>query len=302
MNYFIDVGGIWHISIFLGVSLAAFFFVFQQPLNLSAKCLWIYAIIQCFYLIEYPSLPFGKLTHEFQATAAQTLAEIIFIPLLVLRYRLKWNKFVTLIYVLEILSVWIFGYGLMGHISFDNAFLALLLPFAAWWLWIPAAASIVFHHGTTALLMMAIPLIYTFPWVSLMASPVALYLAWIYRIQLTLGLSDRLHAWIRYMDFWKASGARNMLLGVGPGSFAWCSMIVDHFKGEAFFYMHNDWLQILFEYGWVGLGLAGWVFIDAFKTSRIRPILLSAAVFGLTYSPLRFFPSAFMIALIINNV
>ena len=60
-------------------------------------------------------------------------------------------------------------------------------------------------------------------------------------------------------------------------------------------FMHNDWLQIGFEMGVVGLVLCLALFVQTLARApkRLRPIVAGCGAFMLTLSPLHFFWSAF---------
>ncbi len=95
------------------------------------------------------------------------------------------------------------------------------------------------------------------------------------------------------------------IAGVGPGSFMWCSLLIDKFKEPMFLQMHSDWLQLAFEEGIVGILLVIATVLIAVKRAlsnkRVLMGIAGASVFALTYHPLRFFPSAIMLALIFSE-
>ncbi len=91
--------------------------------------------------------------------------------------------------------------------------------------------------------------------------------------------TGRFAAWKLMMDFWKNN--LNIFIGGGPGSY-WIyanNIQTTHFK---FSWMHNDWLQQLFENGFVGLASCGLLYGFALTKSFNRPYLFSMVVgFGI---------------------
>ena len=188
----------------------------------------------------------------------------------------------------------------MHHSSFDTALIALCLPMCPFWLLLAGIGTIVSHHGSTALVILAVQALFYCNElrIDFIVAPILMIPAWLFRTSLLAGMDDRIHAWWRYMHAWSHSPWTTITFGAGPGSFAWISMMVDEMKPPVFLYMHNDFLQILFEYGIVGLVLL--ILFLGMAMKRVpKALLLSIIVFGITYSPLHFFPSEFLIGLII---
>lgn len=74
----------------------------------------------------------------------------------------------------------------------------------------------------------------------------------------------------------------NLWLGSGAGSFKFYGpFIQDHEKymvGRWWLWAHNDWLQILLEYGRIGLTLSIATFAILLKKSFDRPLIFGAIV------------------------
>lgn len=101
--------------------------------------------------------------------------------------------------------------------------------------------------------------------------------------------SGRTTVWKNSMDFWMGklsmTGDFYHWIGAGLGSFfMWGPSLqiteaqklgLDHVN-DGFFWMHNDWLQILFESGIIGLILALAIFAQALIKSRKSPALFAA--------------------------
>lgn len=101
----------------------------------------------------------------------------------------------------------------------------------------------------------------------------------------------------------KNSGA---VFGAGSGSFPHLANGVQlsngQFKGSIFPFMHNDWLEIVFNEGWVGFTLALLAYLHAlFRSFNRRYLFTALFVYGLTMLvqfPLRYPGVAFLGALL----
>jgi hypothetical protein len=88
--------------------------------------------------------------------------------------------------------------------------------------------------------------------------------------------------WSHYMDWWIAYASPRF--GAGAGSFEWVGLFVDSGWSDMRFYvLHNDWLQVLFEFGTVGLIAVIYVFTwVAWNLRRRTPVLAVWLAFGAT--------------------
>lgn len=112
---------------------------------------------------------------------------------------------------------------------------------------------------------------------------------------------DRTDQWKLLMSWWWDNA--NHWLGTGSGTFQWLGPAIQNKERDLFVWMHNDYLQVLFEQGLIGLFLMGCMFVVCIKKAWNRPWLLSAmggsAFAMVTQFPLRFPLSAlFILALI----
>ena len=320
----IDPWGTWRICIFFGLSVSLLFYL-KPYLHKVYGILWAYVLVYALYLFEFPSTPFGKYNTTFQATTEQNFTEILIMPLLFLSLKknqinylldkFKWIIFIECVLIL-------FGYStytLLNTPSFDLAMIALYLPFAPLWLILLSLLTIVTHHGGTALSILGMQLfiilmkskskrIKTFIGFSSLAIFGLSYFLqrdpWGEVVPL-FHASERLAVYQKYMTFWWEK-PRQIILGFGPGSFMWLSMLIDNFKAPIYFHMHSDWLQCLFE-----LGVLGFLLIIIFYLQLVKkvfffflllPAILGVGLFAATYHPFRFFPSAFLCGLIIVKI
>ncbi len=99
--------------------------------------------------------------------------------------------------------------------------------------------------------------------------------------------------WEKMMRFWDDNLSHTF--GSGPGTYWVYVQAVEGIKDKdkIWLRMHNDWFQILFEQGWVGLISIIYLFISMLKRSFHEPVIFSMVLgFGLiacTMYPLHLF-------------
>jgi O-antigen ligase len=145
--------------------------------------------------------------------------------------------------------------------------------------------SIVACHQSQPLALLFIPIglycIRRKEWDSLLiAAAVSLALGYFLCGDALFHSSGRLQVWADIYRFW--IGADSKLLGLGLGSFYYLGPLLTVQKYHlGFLWAHNDWLQILFEQGIVGLVLAVATFQRALVLIYRREALFSSLfVFG----------------------
>lgn len=322
----VDINGIWHIAYFIGIGAmlpVCLHYLIGVRLPLIAQALWYYILLQALFFIEWPTAHFGPYTSNFQSTAAQAFAELIFIPIGAILLHRYIKKLITPIAVFSSLCVWFQWPGFMHAPSFNMALAAMCLPaiyFQEIQVFIVLTALT--HHGSTALLIfLAQVLVFFFTrekktrkkFLPFIAGGFIgeIFSAYHFQNQPLFNSGERIHKWVEFFQFWIADW-RRIIFGVGPGSFVWYSIMSHPYQTGFFMQMYSDWFQVLWENGIVGFGLEVAVAVEAVKRARKNPRLLQGLfgcmVFGLTYGPLRYFPTAlltawfFSQALVIENV
>lgn len=302
----IDTGTIRMMLFFFAISLTAVMWVFKwnKFLSFPAQLLWGYVLVWGLYLLEYPAPHFAPFTASFQSQAGQVVAECVFIPLLVMMNFKLIGRLIPYAAAFACAATWLNMPGFLNAPSFNSAFAAASFMLTPWWVKPIIAVTVIAHHGSTAMAILGVQ-VFAYTLFDKKLWPVtALILAmlgaaaWAKSGALFDG-GDRLTHWHTYMSFW-AKEPRWVVLGVGPGTFTYMAAMLDQFKAPLYLQMHSDWLQILWELGAVGFGLAVWVFTDAVKRAWKEPDLLTSilgvGVFALTYHPLRYLPSALLTA------
>lgn len=112
----------------------------------------------------------------------------------------------------------------------------------------------------------------------------------------------RLEAWQIFMTVWAEKFS--ILFGSGPGTFSSLAietqLLQNYMVGHYYLFMHNEWLQILYETGLVGLCFSVVIFTKALYNSYRRQdhytvaALVSLGSASLLVFPLRYFWGAFL--------
>ena len=102
--------------------------------------------------------------------------------------------------------------------------------------------------------------------------------------------SGRLNAWSAYSQWWWEHGSK--AFGTGFSTFDSIAAFIPNGNDTIFIWAHNDWFQLLFDAGFIGLVAGLCLFFIGLVKSRKNPALFSS-FFGygtccLTYSPAHF--------------
>lgn len=233
--------------------------------------------------------------------------------------------------------------GIIGVSSFDACVIASVFPMLAFrpdpkfkmmngevrssilhWIWsvfslVTCFAAIVYAKGAMAIFGLAIGLfIYAFltrRYWAIFASSAALTAGYLTQFHELFNPTDRFQKWKFFMDWWYLDGpkllgtavidATNPMFGTGFGTFNWIGPLIQGEMKNNYLWMHSDPLQVLFEGGIVGFGLAFAVGVVAVFKAWNRPWLVAtiAATFTMTLAqfPLRFFSTALLILLLVHE-
>lgn len=307
----LDPLGQWRITFCIGMLLVLGLLfkrilTWKNPFHL----LWAYSVLYATILLEFPLPFYGVWTSGFLSLTGMTILELLTVPFFVLHTSTdKILKVFKWLIWIDIVLVWFHISGLQLAPSFDTALIALYLPFAGPWLAWVSLLTILTHHGTTAYLMLLgyVLVISRRRWeyniVFWVALPAIAGLAYLQQNSPWFDSSERLEHWARAVEFTLPSKFF-VVCGVGPGSFTWSSGLMNNFIAPFFIDLHNDWLQIYFELGLVGLGLSLWGAVATFWRVRHSLMLCEAvvglAIFMATYHPFRHFPSLILSLTIIK--
>lgn len=117
----------------------------------------------------------------------------------------------------------------------------------------------------------------------------------------------RLSMWKEFLKIQRDSGAHSFWIGLGPGSFDWIGFVHANCRGVFKFVgfniapecvrtvlLHNDWIQCLIEYGFIGLVFMVVIYLRTllkFAWTEYRVMFCASCGFGvimITYYPLHF--------------
>jgi hypothetical protein len=254
------------------------------------------------------------------------------LPLLLNKDAFK-NIFTILFAIAVIDSIWmlvrsvIYGpdqcYAMMSNSAIDASFIACFIPIALsffkkreimWlegiFLLIPMVLAIIVSKSSTGIAGIGIAIAsYLFMEYGLKSlkiiAPLALAIcggAYIYLKDELLNPNGRYGIWKGSLDFFLKE--THILIGSGIGTFfMWGPEIQMHNNNSLgsngqqalFIWMHNDWLQVLFEMGIIGLAgliiLYSCLLLSSWKKKNaLFPMLCTYGFIGLTQMPLRAFP------------
>lgn len=296
----------WHVQEWVGLALLILFFQWRLLRDLHA---WIVVAVGYFAVLGL----YNNLAAPVFQMCLMAFA-YVWVPW-------TWWRFIldTLVLLLVGDALWfIFGheYGLFNHISFDTTIMACLLPWCLhryrslphsaksrhlWWLGTAyMCVAIVQFHGTTALTCMGlafcVPAIWRRQWLVPVLFGVAACVVLVWKHDEFLSSTGRTQMWREYMTFWLQNV--NALTGAGLGAFEIIGPYIP-VDGRHFRAMHNDFLQVLFDGGIIGLVFFLGLWVIAAKKMFTHPVLLSFfAVFlvaSSTYFPLHFFFSQLIV-------
>lgn len=231
-----------------------------------------------------------------------------------------WNSFFILIHALLGKS----PTGLLGNPAMDGCLIACLVPFLIgvpevpceehsprgnlgtriqWELLVLPAVAICVTKSITAILALLLAgiLIFGFHWQILSVLVLGGVLSW--NLWPALWSSNgRLDLWYKVLWFW--NWKISLLWGAGPSSFFLYGPHIQMMNGtppsQLFIWTHNDWLQVLFEYGLLGLVLLLIVYFQMLyrawqkKQDWLFSSILIYGFVALTQMPTRYFPTAFL--------
>jgi hypothetical protein len=203
------------------------------------------------------------------------------------------------------------GYPILTNPSTNAAMIVLCLPYCRkWWMWLVTLCVVAQQQGATAWLMFAAISLVTLARhstktvisLSVMTGLGLALLTWHVRPSFFL-FFDRWDEYQLAARFWWEN--INPWIGAGLGTFQVLGPAMQKWDGravtEVWMSLHSDILQLVFETGVIGAGLAAWLVIDSlFRTDgKTRLAMIAACLFGLFYFPMQIPLVAFFLILIV---
>jgi O-antigen ligase len=267
---------------------------------------WVNLPLKVYGIHHYKSMMSAG---QFLSVAIMILSFCVFSPI-------KWKRWIFhtlfLLAILDAILVLFKIPGLFNASSMDACFLALMLPLFIYNRFYVAsvliAAAILFTKSATPIFMfVAYGFIVLWYWNKklLWLSAVPILLGAIFLKEFLYYPADRLQVWGDVFPKWVSTF--NIWLGSGSGTYKVLGPVfqTEGVTTSIFYFTHNEYLQIFFEQGLVGLVLGLWVTGRYFirSTNPLSKISLSGfAVCSLTQYPFRFALTAFLFIYVIRLI
>lgn len=276
-----------------------------------------------------PFTHYGDQAVYLDGPAAQALVWVALVTSLV-TYSARWvietlhSMYELLAFITALLAL-SRHYGALGVYSLDSCLVALLIPSVALRKGpftpvqfmrgaLMAAAVLLSQYGATGIFMLVAILIAhavlqvrrsVATWV-IPSVVFTLGLGFFFQGKQLLQGSGRAQIWKASMDWWRANA--DLLSGTGLGTFQILGVGIQAKAGlkESAIYMHNEYLQLLFESGYLGLLVSLMLFLLClYRTYKTRSwVFLSLAalsVMSLTQSPFRLTLVGVYVALLLRE-
>lgn len=281
----------------------------------------LYFVCSALYLTFSPWSTWGELQFRVDTSSAQAALEWAgAVGICVLLFKQGQKAFYELIEAVMFLNnfaVLIFGFGIFNAYSVDSTMAAITFPIVLYNIINRKKTKRITVYSVIAITLPVIVSIKTggtsFFYIFLAEFLVFSILRKEYRIAVIgavilaltgfarLGeqayftnTSGRFETWKKTMVWWVDNV--NWFVGSGTGSFWWLGSAIQDKKTGLLAFMHNDWLQILFEQGIIGLALMAALFVQAFR--RTKKLHLRVTLAGISVAMLAQYPLRMMLGLV----
>lgn len=328
VNVELDTLGPWLLTWFFCLFLSVFFVLFKIKKKYRIDNVFfiaaLYHLTLALVASAFPFPWYGNQTYAYRDQAWSAFASF-FIPLISVFVLNPKTEIIRAIFaalaMIEIGMLMTLGWGMMLMPSFSLVLLAMIFPLAGSYLKIAIAATIAIVPGETGKMMLAAQGLYAlWHWTKakginkqvfgiLLGAFTILFFSFFSTISENLSEIERVIIWkrqLRWMIEMPDTPAwiyvKSWLVGHFPGSYIWIAQLLNDWQAPIFQSAHNDWFQILFETGIIGLLLALASFLFALKKvwndRVIAPALISMSVGMMTYHPMRHGPTMIVMTLI----
>lgn len=309
----------WRKHQFFGIALISFYtsyLVYKKYGFLEAVFLF-YCMISSAFMFQTNIEFWDKAQFRIETTAAQTYIRILAASLFALFYeqwRNHWQKLIVYLTILNCFLISWVTYGIFNASSFDSAMVVCCTPLLlkhidslkikALAIGMILFAMVRSGNSATAyfsLLGVSLAFVFKLRLYGLLFIPavVGVFATFTNGAQL-VNSSRRVEFWDTIMQWW--SNWVNPWYGSGIGSYAWLGPLSQIREGQTnlLVWLHNDYLQLLYEGGIIGLilGLVLWIkyLLSAFKKDTwLFCTFAGLSVSMLTYYPFHWFVSQLLI-------
>lgn len=313
---------LWRLQAFIGLVIGSLIVAHR----ITTVVHWVagvaigYALISAAIVFQGPWELYPGLQFRLDQSAGQAFAQLI-IAAVIAGFRPTWVLIAAQVLgIVNGILILFFGYGMFNASSADACFVVMgfhlflhdtygsdrgpeALALAVYIIIVVSAIFIT--GGTTASAMCVVGALALFG-----LRPMA-WACGIFAVAVTLatsGVSEfinshgRFTEWARFLSWWSKNA--NPLFGTGTGTFEWLGPMIQARPKDLYLFMHNDYLQVLFEQGIMGLllmlGVIGLCFWKTWHSPSWRALLASTCVMMGTQFPMRFFISGTIICTIIG--
>jgi hypothetical protein len=297
--------GPWQFSTFAGVLILFLVMPHFRIREYSWKLLFIYLGVLCIYGGFFdPEGPHTSVQLALQATSLRFLVAMValvsFFKVAEENVKNFVKDFFLAVLVADALFILVGGPGIMIGTTLDTLVMAIFLPlwFEGRRTWcLPMVLGAIFK--TVGMASFVALFIHSFLWTWNNRRGLAMFvtggllalLVLIPRFTVAERLMPRIRdAWSPTFAHWVHHG--NFFVGFGPWSFQWLA-VSEKIGSWPMLWVHNDWLQILFELGAIGLSLSLIAYARTLWLVRADARAFSIMVclgFGMfVYSPLQYF-------------
>lgn len=330
---------IWRTHQYIGMILFSlvFGFIITKRFHWIAGLLCSYVMVSALWVFQNPDPQFGAMSGNFGRVSSQAFAAFLLVISVVAFASSKLIKnlviFVEVATIVDCILVYLYGYGFFNNPSLDASFIMMMFPALCFrpnrfiprsfkdpifWILLmvvllPFIALFRINESTPYFVLAGCLMVLCWKRKHLLIGGVgcALFAGALMNKQFFLRSNGRMDFWELFIGNLFSSG--KYLLGAGTGTLEWAGPLIQihnktlegtpgHWKGAAI-WMHNEYLQVLFEQGILGLVLM--LGLMAICWQRAKPIWLKACLAGaavcfLTQYPIRFFLGQLWIALLVR--
>ena len=320
---------IWRTHQLFGLLFGAglFSFLTAKTMGKAYALALFYSLASGIWLFQNPVEVWPGLMIRLDATAASAAIILVIISSIAAFLKTEHVKallnFLAAVVYLNCFLVLFRGSGIFNAGSMDTAAAALFLPTMAGFFYKNLAEgfkpflllpviTIFSRHGQTGVILFCTTVLIYLWWtgrkktvfaLAALALPVVIYFGFhvleVERINTLNGYPGRLAAWQEGFKWWGPNA--NLFFGTGAGSYQWLGPSIANRKTQVYLFLHNEYLQCLFEFGFLGLVLWGSAAWSAFKKSFTNPLLFTTFILlfimSFTQYPCRFFLTQLAIVL-----
>lgn len=275
---------------------------------------WTYFMASGLFCLFYEYRPLGISTLQVDESAGKAVILMIIVPIVVLVLKKEFMKYaVSIFQFLALVNAGLVvmnGHGFMNAHSWDTAFIAMILPTMVFRItkspitWLPTVFSLFaigYTGGRTAMVVMSACAFAYFlqkkrVFVACIIGSFVLLIGAQFSNESKMFDSPRLNVWPYFMNiYWKYF---DPWIGSGIGTFQWIGPLAQQkeqvfLKNGLHLWMHNDYLQVLFETGIIGLTLMMATVFDCLKRSwknrELFVTVIATLATMLTYYPFHWF-------------